>query len=277
MGAAGSRPAPVGALALGGVGLAAVLFCLKQRFGSRDALQDGSAEAAKGPIWQESQGGAVASNAEASVDDDALFTDTKSPEDRAWALALVTAAGKGDIEEISRLLVDLPLKAGGPLEYLLSIDAPLPVSTWENMTGLGAAALNGHEEVLKKLLSVRANPDVQCLNATSWDGAFTLTQRDTPLCIAAKGGHRTCVEILLDAGANPNVQCDSEYFEGAVEWGDDDDGSEMMYYSAVDVANGARQFEIAELIKSRGGMEIQSKAPSKPRKMKITQGSRMGA
>merc|ERR1712129_41435 len=98
------------------------------------------------------------------------------------------------------------------------------------------------------------------------------------LCFAVREGHQACVEALLAAGADPNIRCDSEYLEGAVEWGDDDDGTEQMIYAALYVANMARQPELAELIQRHGGTRLAGGQPkAAARRIKVSQGSRMGA
>lgn len=194
-----------------------------------------------------------------------------SPEVREWAKRLVDAAGAGDADLVSQQLREAP----GDLESLLAIDACM--DNWTNLTAVGAAAVGGHSHVLHALLHARANPDVRCINATSWDGSLMLTKRITPMCIAAQGGHQECVQVLLQGRANPNVHCHSEYLEGAVEWGDSDDGSDMIYYSALDAANQAKHHAIAELIRQGGGRESSEAAPERPARMKVSSGSRMGA
>merc|ERR1712032_843047 len=99
---------------------------------------------------------------------------------------------------------------------------------------------------------------IKCKKASQWDGAFTLNESDTALVVAAKEGHKACVKILLEKGANPNVACDSEYIEGAAEWGEEDDGTDQFFYSALDVAQRAAvssstQSEIVGLLKEHGG------------------------
>mmetsp|Transcript_41613 Transcript_41613/g.120663 ORF Transcript_41613/g.120663 Transcript_41613/m.120663 type:complete len:308 (-) Transcript_41613:42-965(-) len=176
-----------------------------------------------------------------------------SAEELAWATKLVGASAAGHVDEVLALLSRAPSDGDADsLQRLLRAEAHLEATSWVNITSVGAAALKGHAEVIEVLLAARADPDAKCQNASSWDGAFTLTQRDTALCIAAKEGHKACVLALLDARADPNVQCDSEYFEGAVEWGENDDGTETMVYSAFDVAKSNHQPEIAEIIKSQG-------------------------
>lgn len=215
---------------------------------------------------------------EVSDEPPAVVEDQTSDEERAWAERLVVAAAAGDLDAVQAILEDVPGgDAATPMEKLLSVDAHLPATSWVNMTALAAAALSNRPEVLKTLMAARADADVKCQNASSWDGAFTLTQRDTALCIAAKEGHMSCVRALLEGRADPNVRCDSEYFEGAVEWGEDDDGTENMLYSALDVANSAHQKEIAELIKAHGGQKIVQPTGDRPRRKMISSGSRMGA
>jgi len=195
-----------------------------------------------------------------------------SPEAREWADRLVTAASMGNMEAVLLQLRE----AQEDLQELLAVDASM--DDWTNITGIGAAALGGHAHVVEALLQAGANPDVRCINATSWDGALMLTKRDTAMCIAAQGGHRECVQALLKGRADPNVHCHSEYLEGAVEWGDSDDGSDMIYYSALDAAKMASHPAIAELIRQDGGTELaEEEARKRPARMKVSSGSRMGA
>eukprot|EP00931_Biecheleriopsis_adriatica_P119538 TRINITY_DN94769_c0_g1_i1.p1 TRINITY_DN94769_c0_g1~~TRINITY_DN94769_c0_g1_i1.p1 ORF type:complete len:270 (+),score=65.56 TRINITY_DN94769_c0_g1_i1:63-872(+) len=187
--------------------------------------------------------------------------------------ALVRAASDGQLEEVQRLLHS----QDADVASLLGKHAELPASGWTGITALGAAALRGHEEVLQCLLQARADPEAKCQNATSWDGAFTLTQRDTALCIAAKQGHSSCVQRLLSTRADPNTECDSEFLEGSVEWGDEDDGAETTRYSALEVAEQAGHQDVAELIRRAGGVRtVQAASRPTSRKM-ISTGSRMGA
>lgn len=214
-----------------------------------------------------------------------------------WARNLVLAVDKGDCEAVSRL-ISAAAGAGGHVghargemhqeselkdhrdpasrvQQLLLVQAELsPI--WPSVTGLFVAALRGHTDVLEVLLAARADPDTKSQKATTWDGAFTLTERDTPLCAAAKEGHRRCVELLLAARADPNLRCHSEFFEGAVEWGDDDDGTDTTFYTALDLAVLAGQTEIADLLQRSGGQQV-SKESSQPRRKLISSGSRMGA
>lgn len=167
-------------------------------------------------------------------------------------------------------------EAQADLHELLAVDACM--GDWTNLTGIGAATLGGHAHVVQALLRAGANPDVRCINATSWDGALMLTKRDTALCIAAQAGLKECVQALLNGRADPNVHCHSEYLEGAVEWGDSDDGSDMLYYSALDAAKQANHPAIADLIRQSGGTEVaDEEARERPGRMKVSSGSRMGA
>jgi len=195
-----------------------------------------------------------------------------SPEQYAWACRLAHAAALGDANEVSRML-SAPWPQGDARSPL---DVPAELETiWPNITAVGAASFKGHAAVLNQLLDTRADPNCLCQKVTQWDGAFTLTENDSAMCLAARAGHRSCVEVLLAAGADPNVECSSDYFEGAVEWSDEGDGSEHMVYSAMDAASMARRPDMAELIKQNGG-KTGVKTTSQRRNM-ITSGSRMGA
>merc|ERR1711924_416315 len=136
-------------------------------------------------------------------------------------------------------------------------------------------AMHGHADILEILLKANADPDVKCKKATQWDGAFTLTENDTALVVASRESQKACVEILLSYNADPNVKCDSEYFEGAVEWGEDDDGTEYFHYSALDMAKDA---DIKRVLEAQGAISV-SKMHKTAQKVRarVSQGSRMGA
>jgi len=278
MGATTSRPAPRATFAsVCALGLAlGVAIRL-----TRPSVSQAVAVAASPTASAEQAADAAHDAGERSEDDAVAATSScsataePSAEARTWARDLVSAAAAGEREALARLLDDAPVNEDASLERLLCVDAELSAS-WTNVTCVGAAALNGHAATLEVLLAKRADPNIKCQNASSWDGAFTLTQRDTPLCLAAKKGHRACVETLLRARADPNVQCNSEYLEGAVEWGEDDDGTETMFYSALDVANMAKQPEIAELIGKGGGTKL-AQPSNQPRRKMVSSGNRMGA
>lgn len=205
--------------------------------------------------------------------------EAQAPVDRTaqenWARKLASAAWEGEAEVVKDMLQGSPPEgpAESPLNILIDHGA-----IWPNISAACAAACKGHLDVLELLLEARADVNLQCQRATQWDGAFTLTERDTALCFAVREGHTPCVEALLAGGADPNIRCESEYIEGAVEWGEDDDGSEQMIYGAVDVAHMARLPELAELLQRHGGTRLAGGGVRKAaHRIKVSQGSRMGA
>mmetsp|Transcript_116136 Transcript_116136/g.292050 ORF Transcript_116136/g.292050 Transcript_116136/m.292050 type:complete len:273 (-) Transcript_116136:17-835(-) len=272
MGSASSRTARWAAFGTASLSLVAALLLLRrERRVHGKTLRDGESAVASDMSAPSGAGEEAKQSAAASSAPTRARTGPSS-EEREWARRLVATAFAGDVDAVSQQLQE----ARADLEKLFAIDTSLDL--WTNITGIGAAALGGHAHVIQTLLSARADADVKCTHASSWDGAFMLTRRDTALCIAAQGGHRECVQTLLLGSADPNVRCDSEYLEGALEWGDDDDGSDMSYYSALDSANQARHPEIAELIRQSGGREMAEEAArERPTRMKISSGSRMGA
>ncbi|CAK0846913.1 unnamed protein product [Prorocentrum cordatum] len=203
-----------------------------------------------------------------------------------WAASLVAAAAAGSAQAVSELLVAPP---PGPAEGLLDVDANLPPSgQFPNVTAAYAAALHGHADVLKLLLEAGADPNIKGVKSSQWDGAFTLTEADTALVVACKEGHLDCVEGLLASGADPNVDCSSEYFEGAVEWGDEDDGTEQFFYTALDVTDRAsvgsdkdpeHWRQLRALLVSHGARHTTQLQLAKRQgvRVKVTSGSRMGA
>merc|ERR1712232_953588 len=115
-----------------------------------------------------------------------------SPDQYAWARQLVQAAAQGDRDEVSRNLgTSWP---HGPARSPLDIPTELD-TIWPNITAVGAAAFKGHAAVLRDLLEAHADPNCLCQKVTQWDGAFTLTENDSAMCLAAREGHRSCVEI----------------------------------------------------------------------------------
>lgn len=131
--------------------------------------------------------------------------------------AFFTAAEKGDLGKINRLL----LKKG------LKID----VRDGSRNTALHAAAREGHDKVVRALLDAGANPNAQnwskmtplhyaarnghtrvvdtlsntkdiALNAYAREPGSDYEREYTPLHYAAKGGHHQIVCILLEAGAD---------------------------------------------------------------------------
>merc|ERR1712190_711190 len=105
----------------------------------------------------------------------------------------------------------------------------------------------------------------------------------TAMVVACKECNTQCVELLLTAGADINIDCDSEYFEGAVEWGEDDTGTEQFFYTALSVteraAVGSEKSQadwdrVLTLLRNNGA-DYSHKLNIKP-VMKVSQGSRMG-
>ncbi|CAE8620028.1 unnamed protein product [Polarella glacialis] len=236
--------------------------------------QGGNASERSSPGGQQQQADAASS----AVAEEEKARRTQLQELRRWAASLVQAAANGEQDVVQDLLVQVLPFANSEAGYL-NTEAELPASGWTGITAAGAAALRGHSEVLATLLEARANPDIKCQHSSCWDGAITITLRDTALCMAAKHGHTSCVSELLAVGADPNISCDSEFLEGAVEWGEEDDGTEMTLYSALDMADQAGHLDISKLLQASGGVKIalpaSARAPQK-RKM-ISSGSRMGA
>eukprot|EP00933_Yihiella_yeosuensis_P043493 TRINITY_DN38308_c0_g1_i1.p1 TRINITY_DN38308_c0_g1~~TRINITY_DN38308_c0_g1_i1.p1 ORF type:complete len:277 (+),score=69.22 TRINITY_DN38308_c0_g1_i1:43-873(+) len=196
-------------------------------------------------------------------------------EKQRWSAAFVQAAGEGSLQEVRRLMKAPPDSA--VFLEIVNSQAELPASGWTGITAVAAASLRGHLDVLQVLLEAKADPDLKCQHASCWDGALTITQRDTALCIAAKAGHLECAEALLSAGADVNVSCDSEFLEGAVEWGDEDDGTEMTHYSALDVADQSGQSEISDILRRRGAVKLAGPSTRPASRKMISSGSRMNA
>eukprot|EP00929_Paragymnodinium_shiwhaense_P104893 TRINITY_DN69701_c0_g1_i1.p1 TRINITY_DN69701_c0_g1~~TRINITY_DN69701_c0_g1_i1.p1 ORF type:complete len:271 (+),score=50.71 TRINITY_DN69701_c0_g1_i1:86-898(+) len=191
-----------------------------------------------------------------------------------WAEDVIELCITGQVDAVRSKLQEP--KDPAELHSFLATTVPLVTGDWVSLTPAVAAALHAKADVLRLLLEGRADPDSKSLKSTSWDGAFTLTENDTALCLAAKEGHLECVRLLLEGRADPNVQCDSSYMEGSVEWGEDDDGSEQMLYTALDVAKNNKRLDCAEVIKRFGGVTVMGDTVQ-PRRLKVTCGSRMGA
>lgn len=235
---------------------------------SREAKLDATGEASRGvPSDPTSRDGLAAD---------------RSPARREWAHKLVMAASDGDANEVDLLLSKPP---PGPSEGLVDIDSILPPGeSYPNVTATYVAALKGEFHILETLLQAGADPNVKCTKSTQWDGAFTLTENDTALVVACKECHVQCVELLLKTGADPNIECNSEYFEGAVEWGEDDTGTEQFFYTALTVAEratvGSDKIQsdldhVLELLRKHDARHAH-KLAVKP-SMRLSQGSRMGA
>ena len=100
-----------------------------------------------------------------------------SPPSEAGPSTIFDAAGKGDADEIRRLL------AAGPA----LVNATTPIGR----TPLHLAAAAGHTEAVRALLSLGANPAIRGARGA------------TPLHEAAGKGHLAAVQALLDGGAEP--------------------------------------------------------------------------
>jgi ankyrin repeat protein len=83
------------------------------------------------------------------------------------------------------MMHDLPVLA------LLFIDKGADIhEVYDVGTPLGRAAERGYDQIVERLLELKADVD------------FGTTVRTTPLQFAVENGHVRCVELLLDAGAN---------------------------------------------------------------------------
>jgi len=254
------------------------LLRLRQRHAHSPSLEDlpapGASEAEKNRELSSSANSALQCEDESEI----------TAEQRTWAAALLAATDRGHLGEVQQLIANPPSGAG---ECSLDIESDLPIYHLPSATAVFVAAMRGHVDVLEALLKAGADPNKLSTKATQWDGAFNVTEHDTALTIAARGPQGTgtehaqgmaqskaCVEVLLRYNADCNVKCDCEYFEGAVEWGEDDDGTEYFYYSALDMAKDA---DIKRMLVEKGAFSITKlQGPQKVRP-RVTQGSRMGA
>mmetsp|Transcript_37745 Transcript_37745/g.82643 ORF Transcript_37745/g.82643 Transcript_37745/m.82643 type:complete len:229 (-) Transcript_37745:407-1093(-) len=101
------------------------------------------------------------------------------------------------------------------------------------LTPLFAACLGKHEDCVKLLVDNKADLDAPCLQATEWDGAFTLTVTESALIEAVKQKQLSVVQVLLHACADVNFMGSSEYFDGEADW---DNQEPTNYFSALNVA-----------------------------------------
>jgi ankyrin repeat protein len=126
------------------------------------------------------------------------------------ALSLLEAAGRGDVEEVKRMLIRVDpntrdICGRAPLHYAaregrvevikLLLERGAYPNAWDNCdkTPLHYAAERGDVEIVRLLLEKGAYP-----NARDYRGR-------TPLHEAAKNGHVDIVRLLLEHGANPNA------------------------------------------------------------------------
>jgi ankyrin repeat protein len=100
-----------------------------------------------------------------------------APPSEAGPSTIFDAAGKGDVDEVRRLLAADPVL----------VNATTPIGR----TPLHLAAAAGHAEAVKALLSLGANPAIRGARGA------------TPLHEAAGKGHLAVVQALLDGGADP--------------------------------------------------------------------------
>ena len=127
------------------------------------------------------------------------------------ALSLLEAAGRGDVEEVKRMLIRVDpntrdICGRAPLHYAaregrvevmkLLLERGAYPNAWDNggMTPLHYAAERGDVEIVRLLLEKWAYP-----NARDQMGR-------TPLHEATKNGHVDVVRLLLEHGANPNAK-----------------------------------------------------------------------
>jgi len=127
------------------------------------------------------------------------------------ALSLLEAAGRGDVEEVKRMLIRVDpntrdICGRAPLHYAaregrvevikLLLERGAYPNAWDNgdKTPLHYAAERGDVEIVRLLLEKGAD-----LNARDYMG-------QTPLHEATKNGHVDVVKLLLEHGANPNIR-----------------------------------------------------------------------
>ncbi len=103
---------------------------------------------------------------------------------------------------------------------------------WEGGGLLTVAVQSDRIEVLEFLLDLGFDPDER---VSSGEGDWTAYSQGYPLWNCAALGRRKMAELLLDRGANPNVHVDSSG-------------------SPVHSAYSHKQWDMAELLRSRGGL-----------------------
>lgn len=108
----------------------------------------------------------------------------------------------------------------------------------EGATPLYLAAVSGHAQIARLLLSAGARPDTESGGAGS---------EGTPLCAAACWGHIGAVRELLAHGADPNLREDHGTGRTALEW-----------------AREGGHTETAELLAEAGGEGVGEPRPPRP-------------
>merc|ERR1712176_1652086 len=102
------------------------------------------------------------------------------------------AAGAGEIEKVREFLAEAKVEAASDADKFKEIiDMKAEYSSsYVNVSAVFSSALEGQVAVLKMLLEVGASTDSKCEKASVWDGAFTLTERDTALVAASRYGQK---------------------------------------------------------------------------------------
>jgi ankyrin repeat protein len=161
-----------------------------------------------------------------------IATIIEEEEDRRGAIekesAMTTEPTFG--EDIDRNAV-----ANGDLEWLRARHLEGKLSNqvrWEGGGLLTVAVKSDRIEVLEFLLDLGFDPDER---VSSGEGDWTAYSQGYPLWNCAALGRRRMAELLLDRGANPNVHVDSSG-------------------SPVHSAYSHKQWQMVELLRSRGGM-----------------------
>eukprot|EP00933_Yihiella_yeosuensis_P055230 TRINITY_DN5394_c0_g5_i1.p1 TRINITY_DN5394_c0_g5~~TRINITY_DN5394_c0_g5_i1.p1 ORF type:complete len:178 (-),score=48.89 TRINITY_DN5394_c0_g5_i1:89-553(-) len=109
-----------------------------------------------------------------------------------FAAALRSAATSGDCEKLNQILQEA--ETAGILNKVINEQ-----DVDEDLAALALAALGGHEECVRKLLSSKANP-----NLASEDSG-----NRTALHFAAFDSHVEIVKLLLEAKADTSHSCSS--------------------------------------------------------------------
>ena len=131
--------------------------------------------------------------------------------------------------------IDRNAVANGDLKWLRARQLEGKLSNrvrWEGGGLLTVAVRSDHIEVLKFLLDLGFDPDER---VSSGEGDWTAYSQGYPLWNCAALDRRKMAELLLDRGANPNVHVDSSG-------------------SPVHSAYSHKQWDMAELLRSRGGL-----------------------